>query len=179
MLRKPGHGLRRALITSAPHSAQMGFKLESLHLYRKIPRDLTDATASGGAISLVCAMVMAYLFISNINEYLKLQTTTDVALDDTGEVHMRIFFNITMVSAHPALELWSWASAARRGVGLAGPTVHARAAWALVSSGSGGPPTLASERRRMGGVKVGVRLRRSDCLASLRWWTWRTSWGRR
>ena len=73
---------RRALITSAPHSAQMGFKLESLHLYRKIPRDLTDATASGGAISLVCAMVMAYLFISNINEYLKLQTTTDVALDE-------------------------------------------------------------------------------------------------
>ena len=79
----------------------MGFKLESLHLYRKVPRDLTDATASGGAISLACALVMAYLFISNINEYLKLQTTTDVALDDTGEVHMRIFFNITMVRAPP------------------------------------------------------------------------------
>ena len=44
----------------------MGFKLESLHLYRKVPRDLTDATSVGGAISLVCAMVMAYLFVSNI-----------------------------------------------------------------------------------------------------------------
>ena len=74
----------------------MGFKLESLHLYRKVPRDLTDATSVGGAISLVCAMVMAYLFVSNINDYLKMQTTTDVALDDTGEVSMRIFFNITM-----------------------------------------------------------------------------------
>ena len=74
----------------------MGFKLESLHLYRKVPRDLTDATSVGGAISLVCAMVMAYLFVSNINEYLKMQTSTDVALDDTGEVSMRIFFNITM-----------------------------------------------------------------------------------
>jgi hypothetical protein len=74
----------------------MGFKLESLHLYRKVPRDLTDATSMGGAISLACAVVMAYLFVSNINDYLKLQSATDVALDDTGEVHMRIFFNITM-----------------------------------------------------------------------------------
>jgi len=74
----------------------MGFKLESLHLYRKVPRDLTDATSVGGAISVVCAMVMAYLFVSNISDYLKMQTTTDVALDDTGEVSMRIFFNITM-----------------------------------------------------------------------------------
>ena len=84
---------------SAPSTtvAVMGFKLESLHLYRKVPRDLTDATSTGGAISLLCAMVMAYLFVSNINDYLQMQTTTDVALDDTGEVHMRIFFNITMV----------------------------------------------------------------------------------
>ena len=81
----------------SPPWQAMGFKLESLHLYRKVPRDLTDATSVGGAISVVCAMVMAYLFVSNINDYLKMQTTTDVALDDTGEVSMRIFFNITMV----------------------------------------------------------------------------------
>ena len=85
-----------AIAPSPPWQA-MGFKLESLHLYRKVPRDLTDATSVGGAISVVCAMVMAYLFVSNISDYLKMQTTTDVALDDTGEVSMRIFFNITMV----------------------------------------------------------------------------------
>jgi len=39
---------------------------------------------------------MGYLFISNIATYLKMTTTTDVALDDTGDVHMRLFFNITM-----------------------------------------------------------------------------------
>ena len=37
----------------------MGFKLESLHLYRKVPKDLTDATSTGGLISLVCAVLMA------------------------------------------------------------------------------------------------------------------------
>ena len=93
----------------------MGFKLESLHLYRKVPRDLTDATSVGGAISLVCAMVMAYLFVSNINDYLKMQTTTDVALDDTGEVSMRIFFNITMVRRGRAA--WASVRGARMGVG--------------------------------------------------------------
>ena len=36
----------------------MGFKLESLHLYRKVPKDLTDATSTGGLISLVCAVLM-------------------------------------------------------------------------------------------------------------------------
>ena len=71
--------------------------LESLHLYRKVPRDLTDATHLGGVISLACAVIMAYLFVANIAEYMKMSTATDVALDDTGEVSMRIFFNITMV----------------------------------------------------------------------------------
>ena len=39
---------------------------------------------------------MAFLFISNIQTYLSVNTSTDVALDETGEAHMRIFFNITM-----------------------------------------------------------------------------------
>ncbi len=47
----------------------MGF-LESVHLYRKVPADLTDATRFGGAMSLLCAGVMAYLFVSNIQEYM-------------------------------------------------------------------------------------------------------------
>jgi hypothetical protein len=73
-----------------------GLSLESLHLYRKVPKDLTDATRLGGLISLACAGLMAYLFVSNIQEYLAVKTSTDVALDDTGEVHMRVYFNITM-----------------------------------------------------------------------------------
>jgi len=76
-------------------SSMSGF-LESLHLYRKVPRDLTDATRVGGALSLACAALMAYLFVSNFSEYMTMQTTTDVALDDSAETSMRIYFNITM-----------------------------------------------------------------------------------
>jgi len=70
--------------------------LESAHLYRKVPKDLTDATRAGGAISLATAVLMAYLFVSNIADFLTVSTTTDVALDDSTEDHMRIYFNITM-----------------------------------------------------------------------------------
>ena len=73
--------------------------LESVHLYRKVPTDLTDATRLGGFISLMCAALMAYLFISNVQEYLTVTTSTDVALDDSGDIDMRIYFNITMVRA--------------------------------------------------------------------------------
>ena len=70
--------------------------LQNLHLYPKVPSDLTDATRVGGVLSLACAVLMAYLFISNIASYMSMTTTTDVALDDNAEVHMRLFFNITM-----------------------------------------------------------------------------------
>ena len=78
--------------------------LQNLHLYPKVPNDLTDATRLGGALSLLCAVVMAYLFVSNIASYMSMTTVTDVALDDNAEVHMRLFFNITM-SGCPAVRL--------------------------------------------------------------------------
>jgi len=81
-------------------SPRKGGFLESIHLYRKVPRDLTDATVSGGVLSLGCAVIMLYLFVSNIAEYMRMTTSTDVVLDDTGAVHMRLFFNVTMVRCH-------------------------------------------------------------------------------
>ena len=86
-------------------SPRKGGFLEAIHLYRKVPRDLTDATRLGGVLSLLCAATMAYLFLSNIAEYLSMSTSSDVALDDTGETHMRLFFNITMVSETRHTEL--------------------------------------------------------------------------
>jgi len=70
--------------------------LHNVHLYPKVPRDLTDGTRLGGLLSLTCAGMMAYLLITNIMSYLDMTTATDVVLDDTGDVHMRLFFNVTM-----------------------------------------------------------------------------------
>lgn len=80
----------------APASPSKKSFLQNVHLYPKVPRDLTDGTRLGGLLSLACAGMMAYLLITNIMSYLDMTTTTDVVLDDTGDVHMRLFFNVTM-----------------------------------------------------------------------------------
>ena len=70
--------------------------LESVHLYRKVPRDLTDATCLGGFMSIGCALMMAFLFVSNTSEYMSVAVSTDVELDESSEAQMRIYFNLTM-----------------------------------------------------------------------------------
>jgi hypothetical protein len=54
-----------------------------------VPRDLTDATRLGGALSLACAAIISYLFVSNLNSFLLVQTETDVALDTSGDTYVR------------------------------------------------------------------------------------------
>jgi len=81
---------------SGLRSPSKGGFLESITLYRKVPKDLTDATNLGGVLSLACAATMAYLFVSNILTYMEVETVTDVALDNNADTHMKLFFNITM-----------------------------------------------------------------------------------
>lgn len=39
-----------------------GSKIKSLDFYRKIPRDLTEATLSGAGLSIFAALSMIFLF---------------------------------------------------------------------------------------------------------------------
>uniref|UniRef100_A0A7S0LRI5 Thioredoxin domain-containing protein n=1 Tax=Coccolithus braarudii TaxID=221442 RepID=A0A7S0LRI5_9EUKA len=70
--------------------------LKSVHFYRKVPRDLTEATLAGGTISLLSSIVMAYLFITNFSTYLQVDTTTAVRLDESQEKKILINFNVTL-----------------------------------------------------------------------------------
>ena len=53
--------------------------LKSVHFYRKVPRDLTEATLAGGTISLISSIVMAYLFISNFSAAVLVRSSTCIA----------------------------------------------------------------------------------------------------
>ena len=53
--------------------------LKSVHFYRKVPRDLTEATLAGGTISLISSIVMAYLFISNFSAAALVRSSTCIA----------------------------------------------------------------------------------------------------
>ena len=67
-----------------------------LCLCRKVPRDLTEATLAGGTLSLISSIVMAYLFITNFSQYLTVETSTSVRLDESQEKKIQINFNVTL-----------------------------------------------------------------------------------
>jgi len=70
--------------------------LKSVHFYRKVPRDLTEATLAGGTLSLMSTIVMAYLFVTNFSQYLAVETATSVRLDESQEKKIQINFNVTL-----------------------------------------------------------------------------------
>jgi len=70
--------------------------LKSVHFYRKVPRDLTEATLAGGTLSLISSIVMAYLFFTNFAAFLQVDNVTSVQLDEGQESKIQINFNVTL-----------------------------------------------------------------------------------
>ncbi|KAG6553604.1 hypothetical protein Mapa_004518 [Marchantia paleacea] len=71
-------------------------KLKAIDFYRKIPRDLTEASLSGAGLSIIAAFAMVFLFGMELNNYLSVATSTTVVVDRSknGE-HLRIDFNVS------------------------------------------------------------------------------------
>ncbi|KAL4201667.1 hypothetical protein AMTRI_Chr02g259750 [Amborella trichopoda] len=71
-------------------------KIKSVDFYRKIPRDLTEASLSGAGLSIIAAFSMILLFGMELNSYLAVSTTTTVIVDRSmdGEF-LRMEFNLS------------------------------------------------------------------------------------
>ncbi|MED6175751.1 Protein disulfide-isomerase 5-4, partial [Stylosanthes scabra] len=71
-------------------------KLKSVDFYRKIPRDLTEASLSGAGLSIIAAFCMMFLFGMELNNYLTVSTSTSVIVDQsTDGDFLRMDFNIS------------------------------------------------------------------------------------
>lgn len=71
-------------------------KIKSVDFYRKIPRDLTEASLSGAGLSIVAALSMMFLFGMELNDYLTVSTTTSVVVDKSSDAEfLRIDFNMS------------------------------------------------------------------------------------
>eukprot|EP00250_Pteridium_aquilinum_P028212 c36775_g1_i1 orf=195-1649(+) len=71
-------------------------KIKAVDFYRKIPRDLTEATLSGAGLSIVAALFMILLFGMELNNYLNVATTTSIVLDGSKDGDfLRIDFNMS------------------------------------------------------------------------------------
>ncbi|KAB1215337.1 Protein disulfide-isomerase 5-3 [Morella rubra] len=76
-------------------------KLKSVDFYRKIPRDLTEASLSGAGLSIVAAVFMVFLFGMELNNYLTVSTSTTVIVDkSTDGDFLRIDFNMRYYQTH-------------------------------------------------------------------------------
>ncbi|KAG2263102.1 hypothetical protein Bca52824_070181 [Brassica carinata] len=74
-------------------------KIKSVDFYRKIPRDLTEATLSGAGLSIVAALSMLFLFGMELNNYLAVSTTTSIIVDRSSDGDfLRMDFNISFPS---------------------------------------------------------------------------------
>eukprot|EP00270_Netrium_digitus_P003478 TRINITY_DN1404_c0_g1_i1.p1 TRINITY_DN1404_c0_g1~~TRINITY_DN1404_c0_g1_i1.p1 ORF type:complete len:512 (+),score=119.19 TRINITY_DN1404_c0_g1_i1:48-1583(+) len=74
-------------------------RLKAIDFYRKIPRDLTEASLSGAGLSIVAAISMIFLFGMELKSYLTISTTMTVLVDQSpnGEL-LRINFNFSFPS---------------------------------------------------------------------------------
>ncbi|CAE5959880.1 unnamed protein product [Arabidopsis arenosa] len=71
-------------------------KIKSVDFYRKIPRDLTEASLSGAGLSIVAALAMLFLFGMELSSYLAINTSTSVIVDKSSDGDfLDIDFNIS------------------------------------------------------------------------------------
>ncbi|KAK9133511.1 hypothetical protein Scep_013039 [Stephania cephalantha] len=71
-------------------------KFKSVDFYRKIPRDLTEASLSGAGLSILAALSMTLLFGMELSDYLAVSTSTSVVIDSSNDGEfLRIDLNIS------------------------------------------------------------------------------------
>ena len=70
-------------------------RLKAMDIYRRIPKDLTEATLAGGSISLVAMGLCAFLFFVNLWGFFTVETITHVHVDHSQDGLFRMNFNIT------------------------------------------------------------------------------------
>ncbi|GFP89994.1 protein disulfide-isomerase 5-3 [Phtheirospermum japonicum] len=76
-------------------------KIKSVDFYRKIPRDLTEASLSGAGLSIIAAFSMIFLFGMELNDYLTVNTSTSVVVDKSADGDfLRIDFDMRPVGTH-------------------------------------------------------------------------------
>lgn len=74
-------------------------KIKAVDFYRKIPRDLTEASLSGAGLSIVAALSMMFLFGMELNNYMTFSTSTTVIVDKSSDGDfLRLDFNISFPS---------------------------------------------------------------------------------
>ena len=80
----------------------MGF-VRSLHFYRKVPQDVTEATLAGGVMSLLALLAMGVLAVQHVSHFARVELETKVEVDEFAAQPLRIEFNVCNATHRPNL----------------------------------------------------------------------------
>lgn len=83
--------------------------VSSMDFYRRVPRDLTEATALGALMSICAMVVMALLFFAESFAFLRSNITTMIAVDQNKDPQTQLNFNITFFDLeceYASLDVW-------------------------------------------------------------------------
>ena len=72
-------------------------KIKDFDLYRRIPKDLTESSFHGSALSICASIFMLVLFVAELWSFLSPATITNIVVDPNNERHLRINFNISVL----------------------------------------------------------------------------------
>lgn len=72
-------------------------KFRDVDFYRRIPKDLTEASTHGSILSIVATIFMATLFFFELWAYLSAEYVSNVVIDPNMDSLLRINFNITVL----------------------------------------------------------------------------------
>lgn len=77
-------------------AAGFGARLRALDIYRKTPKDLTEATTVGGAISVIASAVMLLLLMMELRDFVSVTTATSIKIDHSEDGVFQVNFNVTI-----------------------------------------------------------------------------------
>jgi len=69
--------------------------LSSIDFYRRVPKDLTEATTLGAVMSICAMLVMSLLFMAETWAFARSSITTEIALDGNTQSQIELNFNVT------------------------------------------------------------------------------------
>ena len=92
---------RQHAVTTVVSTAAMSLK--SVHMYRRVPADLSKSTHSGGLLSLVAVGVMTMLLVSNLKAFASVKVERSIEIDQVYDETWVVSFNITLPNLPCAL----------------------------------------------------------------------------
>ena len=71
--------------------------IRDMDFYRRIPKDLTEASTHGALISVCASLFMLLLFVLELSAFLTVMYDTTVTIDPNTDTQLRINFNVTVL----------------------------------------------------------------------------------